>query len=130
MTQRYRHNRILIEFDLLAQRFGEITYDKGFEWIILRRYPLPRDFRPRATNLLLWIPSLYPLIPPCSFAISAKLSKGRTSVDSLNNLNPYSWRGWLYFEIPLNSWRPTYNISSGDNLLTLMNQISEFLDNL
>lgn len=133
MTKRYRQTRLLIEIRLLMRRFGEVDYEERFfSWLVVRRFPLPRGFRPRNTNLLLWIPELYPLIPPCSFAVSSELKKEGVDITSLNNLKPYEFFGWAYFQLPLqsNSWRPRYNISSNDNLLTLMNQIYEFLDNL
>lgn len=130
MTKEYRQTRLLIETSLLMRRFGEVEYEENFEWLIIRRFPLPRGFRPRVTNLLLWIPKLYPLIPPCSFAISSDLEKRGVPIMSANNLNSCDWRSWLYLQLPNVRWRASYDISSHDNLLTLMNQIFDFLRNL
>jgi len=123
----HRVQRVYQEALLLARQFGIVDYDdEDGRWVHIPAFPLPEGWDRRTTGLLLVLPDGYPHIPPDGFYIDRFLrtrSGRRVShyFEERSGYNPYVDKGWGWFCIHLDhrAWRPTGDVTSGDNLLKL-----------
>ena len=119
-----RQNRILAEIVLLATVYHNVNYDDlGFDWVHIPRFPLPRIWLNESTELLIKLPTTYPLTPPDGFYMDKYLrtrhghSIGHYFQDQ-GSLNPYANKGWAWFCMHIGGgWNSTSSLKHGDNLL-------------
>ncbi len=126
--------RIVQEAYLLAQCYGAANYDENaFSWVHVPAFHLPRGWNMSQTDILLELPSKYPLLPPDGFYLAQNLrdSRGRTPghyFQEGGSLNRYADRGWAWFCIHANrAWNPTNDIISGHNLIKYLELIRAIL---
>jgi hypothetical protein len=118
--------RIMIELSAVMEALqSPIHYPQNLRYVLIHKYPLPAGFNYVYTSVLIFLPGLYPLLPPTGFAIaiSDDLTKNGVPLRSLAKGE------WLYFPLGYEQqpWRATYNLMNSDNLLTVCNRIYEIL---
>jgi len=115
--------RRLKELALLEQRYGEIEHGPNLDWVIIKAFKLPPGWNRECTRLLIIMPPGYPVTPPDNFyvdtglrlASGAPLSGYSEPVSQLGQ----NW-GQFSHHVDSNTWRPSPDNLSGDNLLTFM----------
>lgn len=121
-----KEERMWEEVKLLAVAYGSVSFDDiSFSWVYIPRFPLPRGWNKRHTELLIELPPTYPWTPPTSFYMDKGLRKHGHSVAHYfeeEDLSKYSERGWAWFclhveECGRGGWSPTDVVTVGDNLL-------------
>lgn len=100
------------DVDLLRQQF-EVVVNGNFDEIIIRDFPLPENFDRRLADVLLLIPSNFPLHPPRIFLpretkIKFPNSIGYGQFHSFNYDNSFWERGWGYMCFHIR-WSPAEN---------------------
>ena len=123
MNRKQRQERFRLEVAVLRQRFEEIEIGPGEEYLIIHNFPLLQRFNYTRAPILLFIPRLFPILPPVSFALPEWLSMDNRPLGN-------SYNGWVYFQLPRVTWCPTVDFSSGYTLINILNQIQEFLSGL
>lgn len=114
--------RIMLELSALIDALhSDIRYHQNMRWVMIRTYPLPAGFNYDHTSVIIFLPGLYPLLPPTGFAIrvSNDLTKDGAPLRTLAK------DGWLYF--PMSYEQQPWRVSE-HNLLTVCNRIYEILD--
>ena len=125
--------RILAEIVLVATAYVDVNYDDvGFTWVHLPRFPLPSTWGKRTTELLVVLPSTYPMTAPDGFFMDKHLRTrhGHTINHYFQGetLNPYSDKGWAWFCMHIaGGWNPTSSLKHGDNLLKYVELIRAIL---
>jgi hypothetical protein len=121
-----RVERILNEVAILAVAYGAVEFDeKAFSWVYIPRFPLPKGWNKRSTELLIELPPTYPWTPPTAFHMDKGLRRYGRSVAHYfeeRDMSRYSRKGWAYFclhvkECGRGGWNPTDSVIKGDNLL-------------
>ena len=119
LCEEYRHS--VVEYD----------YEEG-TWIRISHFPLPPHFVQSYSRLLLLLPGInQPIpVPPKSFYLDKGLrtKTGATPAHvfdrtSYHGARDLSRKGCAYHCVLLRRWRPTADVLSGDNLITLLNTI-------
>lgn len=122
---------------LLAQRWRQcdIKVDEDeCTWIHLGRFPLPRNFRQRNTDLLLILAGVRrPItVAPRGFYVDQGLRSlsGRGLDHIFDDDGPANATGYAWFCLHLDRWQPSADVVRGDNLVTVTNTIQENLRRL
>jgi hypothetical protein len=129
-----RARRIAHEVAMLAAGYGAVNYDdRGFTWVHVPQFRLPRGWNARQSGILLEVPPQYPSIPPDGFY----LLKGLRDAQGLepthyfqagSSLNRYADRGWAWYCMHARGgWHATADIVSGHNLLKYLELIRAIL---
>jgi hypothetical protein len=101
----------------------------------IRGFRLPGGWTPRQSDLLILLPSGYPLVPPNSFYLERGL-RDQTNrevaihyFEQMSGHNPYHDRGWAWYcyHVNPNAWHPTHSPTRGDSLLTYATIIYQVL---
>lgn len=117
--------RLQREFELVAQRYGELELTEDVTWVVIKSLTLPAGWSAAVTRLLLMIPAGYPATPPDNFAIEAKirLANGGEPGNLAGRIS-HAGREWLQFSWHVvdgvAGWAPHAEIERGDNLLTFV----------
>lgn len=120
--------------------YATIEYDSdNYEWISINPFPLPAKVKQNFSRLLITLPGLQTPITekPIAFYLNTGLkhSSGR-SLEHVFNKRTYhecenlSHLGYAWFCLILNRWKPSTDVVSGDNLLTVINTIFHQLNEL
>jgi hypothetical protein len=117
--------RLQREFELVAQRYGELELAEDLTWLVIERFALPAGWSTGVTRLLLMIPVGYPATPPDNFAIDADIRlAGGGEPGNLAGRIGHAGREWLQFSWHVvdgaDGWAPHAEIEQGDNLLTFL----------
>lgn len=120
--------------EMLRRLFPDVGYDDvNFSFIRIRNFPLPSStFRQSSTNFLIMSPGQNIELHS---AYKFYLNKGliRTVLDSTNHIfdepgyNDLSHLGWARFSFHLESFRPTWDVISGDTLLDVTQSAYNYL---
>lgn len=118
-----RAARVDNEVALLRRWFDRVDYDDvARHWVLLHRYRLPPGFNRRTTPILLLIPADYPQVPPDGVFIDRGLNIPGHYFQDTGPRNPFGDKDWAWLcaHLRRQSWRPTPDVVSGDNLATLL----------
>ena len=133
----YRDKRILQEASVIRMRYPVKIDKDNLNYIMVKKFPLSRDYSQPTTSVFIEIPSGYPQVPPVHFYMKKSLTyKGRCPThyfkeDSRVFNNKLSHLGWGKYCLHIKgSWRPSSNILDGDSLITFLELIKTVLDNL
>ena len=111
------------EAELVKARYGEIEVGSNFEWIIIRRYPLPSGWNRSEVALLVLIRPGYPTTPPDNFFVDndLRLVNGQVPGNASPNQTQLG-RPWLQFSYHVDGagWKPHPDLLKGHNLLTFL----------
>lgn len=93
----------------------------GRWWVQLPEFYLPTGWRQLTTPILVTVTDHYPSAPPDGFFLSNELRDSRGCAPShyfedRSAHNPLSARGWAWFCIHAEGWRPSYDIRDGDSI--------------
>ena len=130
----YRRVRIEREAENMSIRFVvEVDYE-NLNYILIRDFPLNKNWSQPTTPLLLKIPKDYPQTPPSHFFMRRSLTyKGGNPSHYFKEigLNELANNGWGKYCLHVEgSWRPSDSILDDDSLLTYIELIKTVLDNL
>lgn len=120
--------RKLAEIELLEKKYGKIEHEPNLEWIIFEEFKLPKGWNRGTTEILIMIPPGYPVTPPDNFYVPVgfRLESGAMPQSYSENQN-HLGRQWGVFSVHIQkeTWSPSTDILSGDNLLTYMMVVVE-----
>lgn len=111
------------EIELLRKDYGEIEIGPNLDWIIFKHFKLPKGWNREQTEILIIIPPGYPVTPPDNFyvPIGFKLESGAMP-QSYSESQTHVGKQWGVFSVHIQkeTWSPSSDILSGNNLLTYM----------
>ncbi len=111
----------LAVIELLKKKYGEIESGPNLEWIILKEFKLPNGWNHNTTEILIKISPGYPITPPDNFYVPVGFRlKSGTMPQSYSETQNHLGRPWGVFSVHIHkeTWSPSADILSGDNLLT------------
>jgi len=118
---------------ILARIFGQVSYDDScFEWIRIHRFDLPDVFVQRQTALLILTPG-YNIDNHLDYHFFVDLHLRRRDgvpppfIHEDDKYNRLYDKGYARLSFHLNSFRPTTDVFSGDNLIELTKAVYHFL---
>lgn len=129
-----------LEIWMLLQLYSDLEYNRDFTFFMIPRFAMPNVIKQRYSRLLVMLPivnnenpdMVYPNIFPNSFYFDTDLQdrQGEYVINILKGLD-LNWeafndrldQGYGRFILPLKRWEPTWDIKSGDNLVTLVQNI-------
>ena len=126
-----RLDRIRKEVVALALNYGPANYDdQEGRWVRLAHLPLPTGWNRDATSLLIELPTAYPEVPPSGCFIDKGLNCSSHYYPGSQH-NRYSELGWAWFCLHFDQgWKPSADVWSGDNLLTIVETIRTALSEI
>jgi len=118
------------ELELVRRDYGEISVGDNLEWVLIRRYKLPPGWSKPETDILILIPSGYPMTPPDNFYADNDLRLANNGQPG--NTSPNSAQGdrqWLQFSyhVETSDWKPHADLLMGHNLLTFLHGVKRRL---
>lgn len=133
-----RKSRLRAELQLLAARYGEVSFDQqDGTWVLVRHFPLPAGWSKQEVAILIDVPSGnpgYPQVAPTHFWTDRSLRTksgqpmGHFFTESVGHLaNPkYVELGWGQFCVYIRGWRAAGGIrlQEGHTLLSYLDLIS------
>jgi hypothetical protein len=132
-----RKSRLAAEVQLLAQRYGEVAFDRSDgAWVYVANLPLPPGWSQKEVEILIDIPygnPGYPRVAPQWFwtASDLRTSAGKSIVHFFTQAGAHADRdylekGWGHFCIHLSDWRPASgrNLRQGHSLVSYLDLIS------
>ena len=114
----------------------EIESD-AYEWVLIHNFPLPSNFQQQSTRLLMLLPGLTQPVatPPRHYYVNQDLTltSGRRPKHIFDKAVFHGARelsnlGYAYACVLLTRWRPSADVVSGDNLVSVTNLIYERLE--
>lgn len=125
------YQRVAQEIELVRSRFPSIQHGEQLDWVLIPDYELPRGrYNKQYTRLLFRIPQGYPSTGPDDFFVDNDLRLGSNESAPGFNSGANSSSGpapipgdWGWFSWHPQSWRPSADITDGDNLLTFLKSI-------
>ena len=120
--------RRLTEIKLLRKKHGKIEHGPNLEWIIFKEFELPKGWNRNTTEILIMIPSGYPVTPPDNFCVPVGLRlESGAMPQSYSESQSHFGRQWGVFSVHVQkeTWSPSTDILSGNNLLTYMTVVVE-----
>lgn len=111
------------ELELARAAYGEIEFGDAFEWLLIKRFPLPPGWNKDVTALLVLIRPGYPTTPPDNFYVDNDLRLASSQAPA--NATPdqqHLGKPWLQFSYHVDTaeWRPDPDLLNGHNLLTFL----------
>jgi len=107
-----------------------VIYDREeYTWVRIDNFDLPPIWIPRYSNLLITLPGVYTGIhvSPSEFYLDKNLRTitGWTTVHyfQAQGANRLSHLNYAYLCLHLQDWKPSWDVLSGDNLLTIVDLI-------
>lgn len=126
----------LCNIKIAACLFPELSLDSCFNWILINAFPLPRGWMGRSTPLLIVWPGINGDIFNCKpnyFYVHTelKLSDGSWPPHIYRN-HPFNnlWPNWARASFHLEKWHPTYDVLSGENILSIFTGLDAFFRKL
>ena len=120
--------RRLTEITLLEKKYGKIEHGPNLEWVLFREFRLKKGWNRDMTELLIIIPPGYPVTPPDNFYVPTgfRLESGAMPQSYSENQNHLE-RQWGVFSVHIQkeTWSPSADILSGNNLLTYLMVVVE-----
>ena len=113
------------ELALLQEVWPTLQRSAG-RWCEIAEFPLPKELYNRETTTLAFLlPVEYPMNPPDNFYVAAGLrfSDGRMLSNYSEGAGPVGGN-WGIFSFHKESWRPTNDARSGDNLSTFLRAVN------
>lgn len=133
------YQRRRLEIWMLLQLIPDLEYDREFTYFIIPRLKLPLNIKQRHSRLLVELPigehhdESYPIKCPDTFYLDAQVQdlNGNFIVEELRGLN-INWElfndrlveGYGRFLLPVKKWNLSWDIISGDNLVSLVQNIT------
>lgn len=123
----------LANIAILTRLFGQVSYDDGcYTWVRIHRFDLPPIFIQKQTSLLMLTPGFnIDNYVDYHFYVDQNLERWDGIAppfihedSECNNLYQY---GYARLSFHLESFRPTTDVISGDNLLELSKAVYHFL---
>ena len=117
----------------LSEIFGGVSYDRnGFNWIMIRSFPLPPTFHQSSSALLIVTPG-FNIENYDSYKFYLDLDLTRRCHDrekhlfKNNSYNDLYEQKWSRLSFHLKQFRPTADVYGGDNLIHMVQSIYNFL---
>ena len=118
------------EIELIRREFGDVTVGTNLEWVIINQYPLATGWNKPTTQVLLMIPSGYPVTPPDNFYTDPdlRLAQGiaMANATSIAGLLDKQWVQFSY-HVETSEWKAHPDLLLGHNLLTFIQGVKQRL---
>jgi hypothetical protein len=119
------------EFELVAQRYGELEHPADYSWLIIPNWSLPEGWSKQTTQLLVLLPPGYPQTPPDSFYTEVELTlAGGAEPGAASGRMEHNGRTWRQFSwhfVDASEWQPHPDLEQSHTLLTFMAGVEQRL---
>lgn len=121
--------RLAEEIALLKKRYPDLVAQND-GWILIPRYPCPKDWGTTEIPVSFLVPAGYPAQPPYAFHVPSGLrfngAMPQNCVDPSNPPPPFAGR-WQVLSWSPENWRAGATVGSGSNLVNWVQGFSERL---
>lgn len=116
------------EIDLLRSKYGELEVGPNYDYVLFKQFKLPEGWASDYTELLVIVPSGYPITPPDNFYVPQgfRLNTGAQPSNYSEGQN-HLGRQWGAFSVHIRTetWSPSSDLLNGSNLLTFIITVVE-----
>lgn len=125
--------RLQKEIELIQKEYGEIELAQDLSWIIIKSFTLPPGWNMDFVDVLIFIPSGYPVTPPDNFFTENNLRFANEKIPESTSPNQSQLgKQWLQFSFHVENedWKPHAEILKGHNLQTFLIGVNKRLKEL
>jgi hypothetical protein len=117
------------EATLVEAVHGQIETGPDLSWFIITCWALPHGWSKPQTQVLILVPSGYPVTPPDNFYVDEDLRLAGGAMPGSTSPDSQAGRQWLRFSYHIESgdWKPHADPEKGHNLLTFLTGVGKRL---
>ena len=114
------------ELKLVETEYGELEFGVNLDWFNIKCWNLIPGWNKPSTNVLVLIPSGYPVTPPDSFYTDHDLRLANGGQPGSSTPAHVLGKNWVRFSFHLEpkDWRPHADPLHGHNLLTFVHGVA------